>query len=365
MIKVFIYSCLLLVFLINCKSNIPEARNKTDYSQITHYSSRSAHPISSVNFDTIRIDAGNENEMTSLLGSFLFLGDTLCFADREQSTLFLYDRDGRFLGTHLSYGRGPQEIQGIYEITALPQGGYAIINDWHLNIFDQSWGGKQQLRIDWQNDKTPEILLASPGPDESGIYEIEHFTGRLCPLGNYLAIAIVTDCITYNGFRSNSQAAHFYENSYTLGLIDPRTGKVERMMCTHSPIYKQYRYIPNFKSILFDTDTEITLCYSFQIDSLIYQTDFKNNTLQSFGLAGHPMNTDYRETNTFEEATNNYKEDYKKFGSYRYLKYIPETKVLFRNFYHGEPSCGETVQAYKNQTLVAEFNVPDNFRIFG
>lgn len=105
MIKVFIYSCLLLVFLINCKSNIPEARNKTDYSQITHYSSRSAHPISSVNFDTIRIDAGNENEMTSLLGSFLFLGDTLCFADREQSTLFLYDRDGRFLGTHLSYGR--------------------------------------------------------------------------------------------------------------------------------------------------------------------------------------------------------------------------------------------------------------------
>ena len=155
MIKVFIYSCLLLVFLINCKSNIPEARNKTDYSQITHYSSRSAHPISSVNFDTIRIDAGNENEMTSLLGSFLFLGDTLCFADREQSTLFLYDRDGRFLGTHLSYGRGPQEIQGIYEITALPQGGYAIINDWHLNIFDQSWGGKQQLRIDWQNDKTP------------------------------------------------------------------------------------------------------------------------------------------------------------------------------------------------------------------
>ena len=303
--------------------------------------------------------------MTSLLGSFLFLGDTLCFADREQSTLFLYDRDGRFLGTHLSYGRGPQEIQGIYEITALPQGGYAIINDWHLNIFDQSWGGKQQLRIDWQNDKTPEILLASPGPDESGIYEIEHFTGRLCPLGNYLAIAIVTDCITYNGFRSNSQAAHFYENSYTLGLIDPRTGKVERMMCTHSPIYKQYRHIPNFKSILFDTDTENTLFYSFQIDSLIYQTDFKNNTLQSFGLAGHPMNTDYRETNTFEEATNNYKEDYKKFGSYRYLKYIPETKVLFRNFYHGEPSCGETVQAYKNQTLVAEFNVPDNFRIFG
>ncbi|MDB9205069.1 hypothetical protein [Odoribacter splanchnicus] len=85
MIKVFIYSCLLLVFLINCKSNIPEARNKTDYSQITHYSSRSAHPISSVNFDTIRIDAGNENEMTSLLGSFLFLGDTLCFADRELS----------------------------------------------------------------------------------------------------------------------------------------------------------------------------------------------------------------------------------------------------------------------------------------
>lgn len=75
------------------------------------------------------------------------------------------------------------------------------------------------------------------------------------------------------------------------------------------------------------------------------------------------MNTDYRETNTFEEATNNYKEDYKKFGSYRYLKYIPETKVLFRNFYHGEPSCGETVQAYKNQTLVADSMYPTTFRI--
>ena len=77
MIKVFIYSCLLLVFLINCKSNIPEARNKTDYSQITHYSSRSAHPISSVNFDTIRIDAGNENEMTSLRRDVFFFWELI------------------------------------------------------------------------------------------------------------------------------------------------------------------------------------------------------------------------------------------------------------------------------------------------
>ena len=97
MIKVFIYSCLLLVFLINCKSNIPEARNKTDYSQITHYSSRSAHPISSVNFDTIRIDAGNENEMTSLLG--------LCLNSVHFAQKGLFCRPGTIYPIPLRSGR--------------------------------------------------------------------------------------------------------------------------------------------------------------------------------------------------------------------------------------------------------------------
>ena len=52
-------------------------------------------------------------------------------------------------------------------------------------------------------------------------------------------------------------------------------------------------------------------------------------------------------------------------GYYYYLRYIPETALLFRSFHHGTPLTYDGLQVYKNQLLVAEYQVPKGFRVIG
>ena len=65
------------------------------------------------------------------------------------------------------------------------------------------------------------------------------------------------------------------------------------------------------------------------------------------------------------DADEHYGEDRQKCGYYYYLKYVPETVLLFRSFQYGTPLAYDGLQVYKNQLLVAEYQVPKGFRVIG
>ena len=175
----------------------------------------------------------------------------------------------------------------------------------------------------------------------------------------HLLSPIVTEHINYNGIQSASNADHFYENSYSLGMLDIESGKLN-MMCNRSPIYSEYN-LPNFHDIILDTDNE-TLYFSFQVDSLIYQYNLKDSSICSFGYAGQNMNTEYEETNTLEEEED---QDMREFGYYTDLTYESQTNTLFRSFRRGEPLQTHGLQVYRNQKLIGEYDVPTGFNVIG
>ena len=89
---------------------IPEGNNKIDYEALTYI--KSGKPVSPepLAIDTFYIYAEDENQMTSLIGEFFLQEDTLCFADRALTSVFCYDLNGKYIKSHLSQGRGPQEL---------------------------------------------------------------------------------------------------------------------------------------------------------------------------------------------------------------------------------------------------------------
>lgn len=356
----FIYLLLFLI-IMGCEE-IPESRYKFNYSEIPNFS-RNGTIRQSLIFDSIPIYMGGDN-MTSMEGIFFMQKDSIYFGDRQLATVFVYDTTGQFITTRTRQGKGPGEILGLNVISPLKDQGFAIMDEqWNVFLFDKHWNSTNQYIINWQVKKSAQALLNSPDPNESGIYEVEYAANNLRLLGNYLIFPIVTEHIHYNGYESGN-GSHFYENSYTLALMDQKKGIVTKMFCNRSPVYRQYKYIPNFKNVIFDTYAD-SLFFSFEADSLIYKMNIRDSSLLSFGIAGKSMNISYIETKSFKESDDNFFHDRETFGYYRYLKYIPETNVLFRGYSTGKPTNMEKLQIYKNNDLLLDTQVPANFQPFG
>lgn len=343
---------------------IPEGNNKIDYEALTYIKSKQPVSPETLAIDTFYICAEDENQMTSLIGEFFLQEDTLCFADAGLASIFCYDLEGKYIENHLSRGRGPQEILGLNIITNDKKGYYILDESWNIYRIDRKWNRIKENRIDWNSDKSIKYLYNHPDPNETGIYELEYASSNLRTLGkDYLVIPIVTEHVKYNSY-GGAFASHFYENTYTIGILTQDSAKLVKMMCNRSPIYSQYSYVPNFKNVIFDTYQD-TLFFSFEIDPHIYQMDFSTSQTIGFGEAGQQMNTDYPETKSLEDADEHYGEDRQKCGYYYYLKYVPETVLLFRSFQYGTPLAYDGLQVYKNQLLVAEYQVPKGFRVIG
>lgn len=343
---------------------IPEGNNKIDYESLIYIKSKKPVSPEPLAIDTFYIYAEDENQMTSLIGEFFLQEDTLCFADAGLASIFCYDLEGKYIENHLSRGRGPQEILGLNIITNDKKGYYILDESWNIYRIDRKWNRIKENRIDWNSDKSIKYLYNHPDPNETGIYELEYASSNLRTLGkDYLVIPIVTEHVKYNSY-GGAFASHFYENTYTIGILTQDSAKLVKMMCNRSPIYSQYSYVPNFKNVIFDTYQD-TLFFSFEIDPHIYQMDFSTSQTIGFGEAGQQMNTDYPETKSLEDADEHYGEDRQKCGYYYYLKYVPETVLLFRSFQYGTPLAYDGLQVYKNQLLVAEYQVPKGFRVIG
>lgn len=354
---------LFLVLLYSCHP-IPDSRNKIDYQNIPNHSGRVNDIFSKISLDSFFIYMG-EDYLTSMEGDFFLQKDTIYFGDQQLASVFMYDTAGHFLSSRIKKGKGPGEILGLHKMTPLPEG-YAIMDQqWNIYFFNRQWNKENQYRINWQTQKSYKVLLDNPDPNERAIYEVEYTKNNLRPLGDkHLIFPIVTEHVRYNSYGGEN-ARHFYENSYTIAIMEQENGNIVRMCCNYSPVYSHYKYLPNFKYVFFDTFKD-TLLYSFEADTLIYKINI-NDTIPnlSFGIAAKGLNTKYSETRDLKQADENFATDRKTFGYYDYLKFIPQKQILFRGFYTGTPIQKYGLQVYRNSVLTAEIIVPDNFKVFG
>ncbi len=359
----YLYIILILsLTLQNCK-NESSSKFKTDYSKIKNHSCIDLQNYK-LTIDTILINAIDSSSLSSMVGSFHIFRDTLAFADKILSSIFLYNLKGKLIKKHMKKGKGPNELLGLSAITQISDSNYIILDNSNiLYSVSSSWNITDKKIIDFGNLVINTNTLARiTSPDDPRIYEIEYSLLNIQPyLDSLLIIPIVTEHIKYNGYGKNSD--EFYKNSYSLAIVG-RNGKIKQMFCTRSPVYEKYKYIPNFKFPIFDICQD-TLYYSFEADSLIYKQDLTTNKIISFGNGGQDMRTDYRETKNFEDSDDNFFEDYEIYGYYQSIKYIPQTNLLFRSYHKGQQEKSDGLQVYHNNYLIGDYKVPSNFKVIG
>ncbi|WP_251619715.1 hypothetical protein [Odoribacter lunatus] len=361
--KFYVFICLLCCCACRLNVDVPEARNKVDYEHLPLFSSPKAEGKGFV-LDSIVISLPGEDILSSQTGTFFCNRDTIYFADRQLASLLLFSPEGRFIGYRLQRGNGPHELNGLFAIAPAGDDGYVTLDEnGYVCVFNNHWKKIRQFHIDWQAGRSYEELYNAPDPNCYDIYEIQYSVNCIRPVsGSCVVVPIVTEHVKYNAYE---EASHFYDNAYTLGVLDLSSGKISRMMCQHSPVYRRYKYIPNFQHVLFDIYQD-TLLFSFEADPLIYKMSLQDNNAFSFGIPGKDMKTDYRETGRFEEADKSYQRDRRRYGFYQSLKYIPQTGLLFRSYSKGGDSGEYCLQVYRGHTLVGDYGeLPAKFQVYG
>ena len=352
---ILIFICISV--LTACQNySIPKAKGKIDYSKIPNYSCKKLRVNENLFLDSLYIPAAQ----ASLEGVFFLKRDTLCFADQVANSVLFYDLHGKYLKSKLSKGRGPNEILGLDQITdrAINQGYIIMGQQWDI----------YQLDSTLTPTKTFRILFGTPGkinepdPNNTGIYEVEYAKNKLQVHGETLFFPIVTEHVHFNAYEGVN-ANHYYTESFTLAAFSLAHGQIEKKLCNYSPIYQQYKYASNFKYLLFEV-TQNDLLFTFEIDSLIYRMNLRDSSISSFGNAGIGMHTDYPTYQTFEDSEANHSICRKNYGYYRDLKWIPETNTLLRTYQRGGTSTNG-LQVYRNNCLVADWEIPQNFKLIG
>lgn len=366
MIRCFLCFIVLLC-LVGCKKEGIPARYAISYDNLKNVAKNRLMPFKP-EFNTIRIFAGEGKSLSSMSGYFFLQEDTIAFADRQLVAILQYDSTGRFLKTGLKRGKGPDEILGIERFTVFPEGGYAILDgNWFLSFFDFQWKKTGQSYLMWYKNKSPrqlDSLLHIKDVNELAVYHFEYEGGDMKAWRkNYMIVPVETEHPNCNAYMEDV-AGYYYENAATIGIVERNSGDLWRILCPRSAVYRQKRFIPNFRHVIYDICQD-TLFFSFQADSLIYKMLLpEGNVVSAFGIPGREMNVDYRSSGTFDEASDHYKEDMEVYGRYTCLKYFEETGLLFRQYRKGNRVKTESMQVYRNHELLYDFDVPDGFDLF-
>lgn len=361
---------LLLLFIVyltfySCtknKENI-ESNAQQYYDVRSMESSNNTNSIIDIKIDTINID---NTIPTSFVGDFWVHNKAIYFSDKYFNYVFEFDLNGELSNTFLGKGNGPKEIPDLDDIVPLKNGDFAILSSSTSSIyyFDNRWTIIERNVIDFEINRSREEVLKDPNPLIADAYELETgYDGILKNWNkNFLAIAMSASHPKFNGYFNSD---FFYNYSRIIGLINKKTGKIEKLVGRRSPIFLEKKNIPNFNHFSFEIDDNF-LYVSFYSDPVIYVIDKKTElAIGKFGKSGLNMKTDYLLTDTYEEALDNEISDLRKYGYYKDLKFIPEENLIFRSYTKGNNSTTDGLQVYKDFNLIADLKVPIGFKIIG
>ncbi|WP_212895464.1 hypothetical protein [Capnocytophaga canis] len=362
---IYVISALLLLFGCQSTSEGNEPNSREFYNTVD-ISKKEDIQYHSFTLDTLKMNP----EGTSYVGKFLMWKDTLYFVDERFSYIFQFTNEGEFVQRHAGKGRGPNEVFYIDYLT-FGENEFATMNgnNWAIDIFDTQFQKKKFFRIDNNSTRTYEELWHEPMVTLADSYSFDCVRPNTFKRWDEdrVVCSIFSKHAFLNGYSTSEKSELYYNYARCFGIINLRTGKFEKILGRHSPVYLSQQNIPNFQYLNYDTYEKIDDVYiNFWPDPDIYLYSKKEDKIKGkFGKAGRDMKTDYRRTNTSEEGHRNWKSDYATYGYYTFLKYFPEKQLIFRGYSKGKGATSHGLQIYKNHQLIADLDVPKGFEIIG
>lgn len=302
-----------------------------------------------------------ENIHSSGFGNFECGGGKILYLDKTFKFIFSFDHKGNKTGRYNGLGQGPNEFLQSNSLIYNKKTNVVLGNLETYYLLDSSFNITKKGIIEWGGNADLKEIKDSPKPSMSEIYEIIEYDNFPCLFNDSLLLVPVnTEHFKYNGFISSD----YYKDSHIFALLDLKKGNIESLQGKRSPEYLKYKYLPNFDFFHFDCSND-KIYINYEIDSVIYVLDKKFKPVSKFGYAGTDMNCNYKPTNGYDVAENRFLTDREIFGYYSYLKFIKETKVLFRTYTKGERSK-DGMQIYDyTYNLVGNVEVPKGFRVIG
>jgi hypothetical protein len=346
----FIFFIFLIISSCNVKEDIKHLGDKNIiFNEIT--------------FDTIIVSLSS----TSSLGHFEIVNGNIVFFDHEFAVANVLNEDFIIEKAFIGFGRGPNEITGIHKVAATSDSSIVILNtDWSVFKFNNNWEKINTIRIN-QSIQEESLKRAVVFPNSSMVnaYEYEPNGISIKMLNEYTLLIPVTTFGIVNEFGEYGLANKYYRDYFALGRVNMVNGLLDTVFLKRPAVYleKKNRYLSNFNFFDFDLHQN-NYWISWAIDSLIYQYKYPDELICAFGHAGAEMDVNYQPYKKFDDHEKNFFNDRKNYGYYNGVLYDEYNGLIYRSYYKGYEK-GYGMQVYKDYSLIADVEVPDNFRLLG
>jgi hypothetical protein len=316
-------------------------------------------------FDKIKLDSISIKHIeSSYVGFIRIVSNSIYFIDQRFGWVFEFDKNGLFQKRYLGIGRGPEEINTklIEGYLYLKDGRHIFLgvgNDCH--IYKNNFMKDKSFMMD-KRYKRAKLGKSEYRPDLPEIYTLAYEKLVLRNFGNSLFFTVVSEHPVFNFIRKPKE---YFEDCRIIMKINLSNGETEDLLGRYSSEYMDNDNLKQISLTSFDIDNNGMFYVQQEADSLIYVYNQDFVIKKSFGFKGTNIEMPKRILTTIDDFRMHYREDRKDKGYYDWIEYIDETGLLFRSYKKGKNSTSDGLQVYKNDVLIADLDVPKDFRVAG
>lgn len=335
----------ILLISISCSKSV----------EIAHYGERKINRKIAM-LDSVTIDA----DSTSGRGNFFMQDSFIYFADSYYMTIFQYDlMSASCRKCYFGKGQGPNELSSfIYAYPFKGKDGECFIMDSSLGMYtyrkgEYSLAYKGRLDFDWEH-------LSKNDYESPSVYNLMEMTDFGIDL-TYLNDSLILLPVSLVNRNLDGISRERYEKGHIFAELNARSMKVERVL-GHFPEVYQKKPTPFFEFFQYVMHND-TLYVNHAVDSLIYVYKYPDHLLYTIGYETHGINRNY--TVGYNVEMSNFKSDIQTVGANSGLLYIPENRLLLRTTLKDFKSREVSLQAYSDNNLILEVDMPAFFKLLG
>jgi hypothetical protein len=318
-----------------------------------------------ISIDTLFLDVNS----FSGEGFFRLKDTTIYYFDDIFGQVTSYNIHGRYIQRFLGMGDSTHQIGNFYTHTFLPKNKSSFFSvEYVFAIYNDKWNRQgKYASFKWKNRKkkydTDDLLDISMYDFD---YDDSPFDSRWLPSNSKGKLFIPIN-ITH---RSNSFAnrfekqSYYYKNSFSVGIIDPQTGLLEKGFAKHPKIYSLHPFNPNYDFNYRDVRND-SIFVSYMLDKYIYVYNPELEIVYAFGMPGKDMNLNYESISNNQLYSQNAIKAKSSYGYYTHIYADKGSDYLFRSYIKNNKNKFSGLQVYKDKILISDILVPKRCNVIG
>ena len=318
--------------------------------------------------DSLDIELVNLNPRSFSGNGFFRVSDSaIFFFDVIFNTVTTFDKKGNYLETRLGKGDGPNEIPMPFVWHNFVPGGVGgrsifLGRSGDLHYFDRDFARLNDHAFAWRNKKQ---FYKSYNALDIGMYGMDivltAFDANWLAMDSDQNIFIPLRILDSNSPKFNYFTKTYYEESFTVGVIDGETGNVEKGFGQWPSEYL-HKMLPKYdnKYIGIKHDT-IYVSYNASPDIQVYSPYPELKMLRVFGKEGVDIDTNYPNI-VSREGLRKYRSDQ---GYYSHIYCDEDSYLTFRSYVKGKDHESSGIQIYQGITLIGDVVTPKRFNVIG